>query len=962
MKLNIYFRLCLMFFLSIGLSNAAMSQVTVKGKATDSSGEALIGANILIKGTSIGTVTDIDGSFSLSSPESFPLTLIVSYTGYSTEEITVSDSKPVNIILSEGILVDQVVVSASRKREKVQEAPASISVLTARKLAGTPQTDAVRNLINVPGVQLQQQSAARINIEMRASAGIFGTSVFPIMDYRSLIGPGIGTFQSDASGLSTIDLDRIEVVRGPGSALYGPGVTAGVVHFITKNPIDNPGTTVQVGYGELSTLITSLRHAGRNANKTFGYKINAMYNRGDEFQLDGSEGTTSASGVFTPQVDKFKSTIIRPAVTNGIVDLTKPGTVLEELTPNKIGNVMQDDYWNVAFNGTLEFRPQDDLSVIVSGGYNEASAVFYNDLGEGLSQASEIWTQARVQKGGLFAQVFYVDNNGGTDDKPTILYQTGNMTGVGRKQLEGQLQYNLETPGFLDADWTVGVDYRQAISDTRNLTYGRNEDDDDFSIFGGYLQGKFALVDKLDLVLAGRYDRFNILDDGFFSPRVAFVFKADPKHTFRASFNRAGQSATALETYIDFPVNAPIPGVFDFWLAGQNEIQTFPDNPNIEFVNQNVVAAGITAAAGVPIEVTQAFAGILPDQLAMGTLGANGLPYSVIHGALSAFLVNQISAISPDLAAASAQYLAANTPTGELGVFFGVNAFDGNTPLNQLIPTNPQLIQTSNTYELGYKGLFNDKLSVSIDVYRSSRKGFTDFTQIAPLITLQGASDLSALNPVAAGFQNFLINAGVDQATAATLAGTYLQLAPLVPRYYGTGTVETNRMPQGDGIMHVAAGYRIFPDAELAYWGSDIGLEYYFNQTISAFFNYSWVSKTDFTAEDLGEPTGSPLTYYLNTPKNKFRVGVNYLPESGFRGNISFQHDDSFFANVGDFSGDTDVKNVVDAGIGYDFGNGLAVDLTGQNIFDNKYRAFRNMPQIGRRILVKATYTFGDNK
>ena len=62
------------------------------------------------------------------------------------------------------------------------------------------------------------------------------------MDYRSLVGPGIGTFQSDQSGISRIDLERIEVVRGPGSALYGPGVTSGVIHFITKNPIDHPGT------------------------------------------------------------------------------------------------------------------------------------------------------------------------------------------------------------------------------------------------------------------------------------------------------------------------------------------------------------------------------------------------------------------------------------------------------------------------------------------------------------------------------------------------------------------------------------------------------------------------------------------------------------------------------------------------------------------------------------------------
>ena len=67
---------------------------------------------------------------------------------------------------------------------------------------------------------------------------------------------------------------------------------------------------------------------------------------------------------------------------------------------------------NAAANITLEFRPQDDLSVFVSGGYNTTSSVFYNSQGEGLTQFGEIWTQARVQKGGLFGQVFFVSNDG----------------------------------------------------------------------------------------------------------------------------------------------------------------------------------------------------------------------------------------------------------------------------------------------------------------------------------------------------------------------------------------------------------------------------------------------------------------------------------------------------------------------------------------------------------------------
>lgn len=265
------------------LSTHLISQNTVSGIISSESGEPLIGANVLVKGTTDGSTSEFDGSYELTTTESFPLTLVFSFTGYNTTEMQINSSLTnVNVQLDEGILLGQdVVVSASRKREKIQEAPASVSVLTARTLESSPQVDPTRNLMNLAGIHVQQQSAHRINIQMRGDGGVFGSASFPIKDYRSLIGPGIGTFQTELAGVSNIDLEIIEVVRGAGSALYGPGVTAGVVHYITKSPIDFPGTSVQVYGGEMNTFGAALRQAGTNSNKTFGYKLNVQYNRGD---------------------------------------------------------------------------------------------------------------------------------------------------------------------------------------------------------------------------------------------------------------------------------------------------------------------------------------------------------------------------------------------------------------------------------------------------------------------------------------------------------------------------------------------------------------------------------------------------------------------------------------------------------------------------------------------------------
>jgi len=938
-------------------SVSAFSQNTISGTVTGSdSGEGLIGVNVVIKGTTIGTVTDINGNFNLKNGKAFPLEVEISYIGYETQAVIVNSAAEKLVVkLEEGsLMTDEVVISASRKREKVQEAPASISVITARKLEASAQAaDPVRNLISTPGVQIQQQSAARINIEMRGSASLFNTGVFPIMDYRSLSGPGIGTFVSDGSGISSLDLERIEVVRGPGSALYGPGVTSGVVHFITKTPIQHPGTSVEIMGGELSTFGTTVRHAGRNEKGTFGYKINAQYKRGDEFTLDLVEDAD--------QIAKFQTSIIKPGITNGVVDVTAPSTTLyteADLDPDGDGNMMQDHWDNAAANITLEFRPQDDLSVFVSGGYNTTSSVFYNSQGEGLTQFGEIWTQARVQKGGLFAQAFFVSNDGGSEDRPTFLYQTGNSTSISRKQIEGQVQYNFSLPKLLNADVTTGVDYRSALSDTKNTVYGRNENDDDFTIIGGYLQSKFKLSDKLDLIAAGRYDQFNFLDDGEFSPRLALVFKPDPRHTIRASYNRSSAPPTALNINIDFPVRTPVPGLFDIWLVGSKNGQQFAE-PGSQMIDMSI--------PGVP-------------DLPYGTPGLPlAIPYGAVTGAVLEGLAAALPAPTVDLLTALLTN-PANTPTGFTGAFDSYNLFNG-LPLTPIdAPT--AVINITDTYEIGYKGFIADKLGVSLDIYNNKSKGFSQFTAISPTIRLIDPNVGGILGGEALGadlggavqsiiqpqIEAALIASGMGAAEAAANAaglgaalngayngggqGFFGQAGALFPII---GAVETLNVPE-DGLVHSAAGYRYF--GEIDYLGADLGLTYNFSQDLSAFLNYSWLSENIFEGEDLGEPADSPLRYTLNAPKSKYRLGLNYTPESGIRGNISFQHDDSFFVDYGQFSGDTQVKNLIDAAVGYKFTNGLAIDASASNLFNNEYRAFPNLPKIGRRILIKATYNF----
>ncbi len=932
---------------------ALNAQTIVTGKITDSKGEPLVGASVVVVGTSTGVSADLDGMYRLETSSKPPFKVEFSFIGYNSKvlDVTTGNSK-IDVVLDENIsTLDEIVVSASRRAEKVQEAPASVSVISAKTMqAASSAVDPIRELINVPGVQIQQQSAARMNIEMRGSAGLFGTGVFPILDYRSLVGAGTGTFQSDASGLNSIDLQRIEVVRGAAGALYGPGVTSGVVHFISKSPIDFPGSTVELMGGEMSTWGISTRVAVASKNKKIGFKINAHNKKGGEFVLDGSEGTTSA-GVFTKQISRFRTSVLDPVVSNGVISADQSAAKVllskADLDPDGDGNMMQDFWSNSAINGTLEMRPSSNTKVVLAGGMNANSSVFYNSQGEGLSQSIAYWGQARVQKGGLFAQVFYNFNDGGSPERPTFLYQTGNRTAIERSQLEGQVQYNFNLEKFLNADITVGADYRQAGSNTFNQVYGRNEANDDYNILGAYAQASFELSDRFELVAASRFDRFNFLDDQALSPRLALVYKASKNHTFRASFNQTAAPPDALVMYIDFPVSTPAPGLFDVWLKGMKETAQFSANPVIDLT-----------APGFPD---------LP-------YGTPGLPLAIPYGAVTPSILTGLQAALPATIFPIVRSILtnpANTPTGFSGKFTGYNLFNG-LPLAPINTVAPQ-IRMERTLEFGYKGVINKKLLVTADVYRLSSSGFINFTSISPTIRYSDqniAADLSSKvgATVRTQLEAALIASGLPAATAAAtaaqisaaVAGAYAQggaafaaqIAPLSPIF---GAVETTGVPQ-DGMVHSAAGYRTF--GSLAYMGIDLGFGYQINNDLSLFANYSGVNQTDFTEEDLGEAPGSGLIFNLGIPKNKFRLGVIYAPETGFRGNIAFQHDDSFYSNAGQFTGFSDPKNLIDIGVGYKLTNGLSIDATCQNLFNQQYRALPNMPVIGRRAVAKITYSF----
>ena len=969
------------FFAFVMLASATMlAQTTITGVVKDAqTGETLLGANIKVSGKAVGTTSDFDGKFLLKVNDAPPFTIEISMLGFKAMnvEITKNNQEVMVSLQEDSTALEEIVFSASRRRQKVQEAPASVSIITPKDILNSAAVvDPVMNLANIAGVQIQQQSANSINIEMRAGSGVFGTSTFPILDYRYLVTPASGQFNNYQTGMSNIDIQRVEVVRGAASALYGPGVTSGVVHFMSKSAIDYPGTTVEMLGGTLNTTGMTVRHAFKNDNDKFGFKVNVRYQKGTDFQLDP---VADADFIASQQ-----TTISQPAIVNGRVDPTQPGELLltlSDLDDNGDGNPIATEYLNYSANVHLEFRPNDNTTAFLSGGYASGGGLMFNSQGVGYSQGKDYWTQARIQSGGLFAQVFYNYNNGGDAENPTFLYASGLRQVAKRSSLEGQLQYNFDIPNFLNSNFTIGTDYRNTKSDSANTLFGINEDRDDYIITGAYLQGTSVISDKLELTYAGRYDKFNFIDEGAFAPRVALVYKANENHTFRASFNRANTGPTALQQNIDFPVSVLAPGIADVWLSGQYAPQVFPDNPTIDL-----------AVPGLPD---------LP-------YGATSFPLAYAYGAVAQPTLEALygGLAGNPLLPVVQNFFNGYVPSGGTGQLVGYNLFNGE-PMDELVGTGRSAIETLNSFEVGYKGLIANKLSVALDVYTYERKGFTQFTAIGPTFNLVGAdiandlgaqvgadfaSDPGVIGAVTGAVQAQYTAAGIPQAiwdtgapagalfpgspaiapigtvingTIATAAGAvggaFTQggaafegaVSPLFPIF---GTVETTSVPQGDGLMHIPAGYRRFDDATRSHFGADLAMEYFLNDDVTLWLNTSWLSQTEWIPGESNDD-GLPFSSYLNAPKFKYRAGVQYAKDK-VRGAIAFQHDDAFNSNQGFFSGRVQEKNLFDVNIGYNVSDNLKLDLSATNVLDQKYRAFPNMPVIGRRTVLKLTFDY----
>ena len=944
----------LLYTLVLWAGVAFGAEGTLSGVVAGPEGEAIPGANVvlvsdLLPGGKIGTATDEDGRFRLERLPAGEYQLNVTHIGYRTltrEGVgIVAGEQELMLTLETGIIfLDQNVVSASRRQEKVLEAPASVAIVEAEEIRNRPALSVAEHIRDLPAVDFSQTGLAQSNVVVRGFNNVFSGALLTLTDNRIARVPSLRLNAYNFIPVTNDDIERIEVVLGPGSALYGPNSANGVMHIITRSPFTSGGTNVNVGLGERSVRKVGMRHAGA-ASDRLGYKVSAQYYTGMDWEYEDPV--------------EVQARAANPDIPPRSFDIERQSA-----------------------EARLDYKASDDLTAILSAGYNKGDQIELTGLGAGQAQDwAYNYVQLRLLYKNWFAQVFQNGSNAGD----TFTLRDGNPIVDKSKLTAFQLQHSAALG--VRQRFTYGADVLLTRPDTEGTITGGNEDYDQTNEFGAYVQSETALSEMLDLVVALRYDDHNRIPEGEISPRAGLVFKPKETQILRLTYNHAFSTPSSSNLYLDirssqdpFGIGAAFAPVLGFAPAIDIRAQgtyredmgggwTFARSGNgrPQFRSSFAPAAGMDPAdyidLGDPVFTnvmwglgrggvlsalnTELFMGLAATQIGilqeLDRATAEAAAQQLLGG-LDALLPERLTGLDNALLMLNLEKVAAGDPA----------PFD---PVADVIDVPLTRSTTTETFELGYKGIVGEKLVVAADLYHTRIKDFVSPIQVqTPNVFLDPASLGAALGA----------SVGEALASDAELAAAVAPLDNMqVP---GTLSGNGNGSPVDEIVTLFAGGaagipfgtvtpeqafeptavmltYRNFGEINLN--GLDVNLVYFPSDQWSLTGSYSYVDQTLF------ENVDGIADIALNAPGNKLKVGTSYtFDQEQLTLGAQWRYVGAFRQESGVFVGDVEAYSLLDlnASCLLPFGSNLRLGVDVSNALDNKHRTFIGAPEIGRLV------------
>jgi iron complex outermembrane receptor protein len=546
-------RVLLAAALTCALAAPALAQTaTISGTVVDQTGATLPGATVELigPGAHVPSVSGPGGEYSFRDVRPATYKIEVTLVGFAPavqNDVTVSTSNvavpPITLRLAS--LTDTVVVSATKSEAALIDAPATMSVVLPEVLASTSAQNYGDLLRAVPGVNVIQLSARDINITSRQSTSTLTSSQLVLLDDRSIYLDFFGIVLWDFMPVSMTDVQQIEVVRGPASAVWGANALTGAVNVITKPPRQSVGTTASISFGGFSrdagsgvgkgmgTMYGANATVAQAPNAKWSYRVSAGYFNSDPFPRP------------TGQIP-----IIQDPRDPGNPSATVGGATYPADTRGAVGSSFENSGTSQPkFNARVD-QEIDGGRITYEGGVAGTSGIIHSGVGPFDIQQGSVLGYAKVnyRKGGLKVNAF---TNLADAEAPNLLLVNPST---------GQpLQLNFSTQTY---DVEVGDAWR--VGTKQVLTVGGNVRRNNFDItiapnsenrteLGAYVQDE-VFLDPVRLTIGGRLDKFGNLPDPVFSPRVAAVFKVAPDQSLRVSFNRAFRSPSVINNYLEIPI------------------------------------------------------------------------------------------------------------------------------------------------------------------------------------------------------------------------------------------------------------------------------------------------------------------------------------------------------------------------------------------------------------------------